>query len=140
MKKIVFPLLLALAFIAVAVVGTLSNRPVEAQTITCADPVKGCAFSHRGLPATLRFSRQPMPLQAFRLDVLAPGAKRVSVELQMVGMGMGFSHYDLHAVTPGVFGADITLSICVSGRRDWKLYLKIDGQPYVLTFESATHT
>ncbi len=139
MKRIVFPLLLALAFIAIAVVGTLSNRPAEAQAITCADPVKGCAFSHRGLPAKLRFSRQPMPLQAFRLDVLAPGAKRVSVELKMVGMGMGFNHYDLHAATPGVYGADITLSVCVSGRRDWKLFLDIDGQRYVLAFSSAAH-
>jgi hypothetical protein len=139
MKKIVFPLLLALAFIAVAVVGTLSNRPAEAQAITCADPVKGCTFSHRGLPATLRFSRQPMPLQTFRLDVLAPGAQRTSVELQMEGMGMGFNHYDLHAAAPGMVGADITLSMCVSGRRDWKLFLDIDGQRYVMAFSSAPH-
>jgi hypothetical protein len=54
-------------------------------------------------------------------------------------MGMGFNHYDLHAAAPGMVGADITLSMCVSGRRDWKLFLDIDGQRYVMAFSSAPH-
>ena len=42
----------------------------------------------------------------------------------MVSMDMGFNRYDLRpAGEPGEFAARITLPMCVSGRRDWMLYL-----------------
>lgn len=136
MKRIVLPVLLVLAFIAIAVVSSVLQRPAEAREILCADPVKGCAFSHRGLPAQLRFTKRPTPLQPFGLEILSPDARKVSVEMQMVGMSMGFSHYDLRAAVPGIFSSEITLPVCVSGRRDWQMYFDIDGQRYVLPFST----
>jgi hypothetical protein len=137
MKRLVLPLLLILAFIAIAVVGTLLQRPAEALEIRCADPAQGCAFSHRGMPAHLHFSHQPLALKPFRLDVLAPGTRQVSAEVEMAGMNMGFNRYALSKTMPGMFSTEITLSVCVSGDHDWKLYLVLDGQRYVVPFRTG---
>ena len=136
LKRILLPLLLVLAFIALAVVGTLAKRPAQAQEIACADPLQGCVFTHRGRPAQLRFFSQPTPLQPFKMEVHAPSAKHASAQMQMVGMDMGFNRYDLHPAAPGIFNAQITLPVCVSGRRDWKVYLDVDNQRYVVPFKS----
>ena len=135
-KRMLLPALLMLAFIALAVVGTRAKRPAQAKEIACADPLQGCVFTHRGRPAQLRFSSHPTLLQPFRMEVHAPSAKHASAEMQMVGMDMGFNRYDLHEVGPGIFNAQITLPVCVSGRRDWKLYLDVDSQRYVAPFKS----
>lgn len=135
MKRALLPLLVALALIAIAVAGWWLKRPAEAMAVACADPLAGCAFSHAGQPAQVRFSVMPVPLEAFDLEVAAPNARRVSAEFQMVGMDMGFNRYDLRPKR-GAFAATITLPVCVSGRRDWVLYLELDGQRYAVPFSS----
>ncbi len=135
-KRFVLPLLIVLAFIAVAVIGSRMKRIPEAQGIACADPVQGCDFQHRGTLVQLKFSKSPSPMQSFTLSLQAPGVQLVRAEFQMAGMDMGFNRYDLHAVAPGLFTAQITLPVCVSGRRDWKLYLEVDSRRYVVPFSS----
>jgi hypothetical protein len=135
-QRILLPCMLAVVFIAIAVVGAILKRPAEALPVVCADPVQGCTFSHRGQAGQIRLSMPLMPLRPFTLEVRAHGVKQISAEFQMAGMDMGFNRYDLHAATPGVFRSVITLPVCVSGRRDWKLYLDVDGQAYVLPFSS----
>ena len=136
MKRMLLLLLLVLAFIALAVVGTRAKRPAQAQEIACADPLQGCVFTHRGRAAQLRFFSQPEPMQPFRMELHVPSAQHASAQVQMVGMDMGFNRYDLHTTTHGIFNAEITLPVCVSGRRDWKLYLQVDSQRYVVPFSS----
>ncbi|HEX7971929.1 MAG TPA: hypothetical protein VF501_06895, partial [Thiobacillus sp.] len=102
----------------------------------CADPLAGCAFHHRGALASVRFSTQPVPLNAFELRVRVPGASRISAEFQMVGMDMGFNRYDLRTMADGAFAAKVTLPVCVSGRRNWRLTLDVDGTRYVLPFST----
>ena len=136
MKRIVVPLLLVVALVALAVAGYWLKRPAGAAAVSCADPLAGCAFSHRGAPASVRLSARPTPLEAFELNVRAPGARRISAEFQMVGMDMGFNRYDLHPAADGVFAAKVTLPVCVSGRRDWRLTLDVDGTRYVLPFST----
>jgi uncharacterized membrane protein YjgN (DUF898 family) len=135
MKRILPPLLLVVALVAIAVAGYSLKRPAKAQAVACADPLAGCRFSHRGTSALLRFSVQPAPLAPFELSVRAPGATRVSAEFQMNGMEMGFNRYDLRP-SDGVFGSKVTLPMCVSGRRDWTLTLDIDGAHYALPFST----
>jgi uncharacterized membrane protein YjgN (DUF898 family) len=135
MKRILPPLLLVVALVAIAVAGYSLKRPAKAQAVACADPLAGCRFSHRGTSALLRFSVQPAPLAPFELSVRAPGATRVSAEFQMNGMEMGFNRYDLRP-GDGVFGSKVTLPMCVSGRRDWTLTLDIDGAHYALPFST----
>lgn len=137
MRRVLLPLLLVIVLAAIAVAGYWLNRPTAAQAVACADPVAGCRFSHRGAIVTLKFSARPRPLQAFELRVNAPGTSRISAEFQMNGMEMGFNRYDLRMAGKGMFASNVTLPVCVSGRRDWTLYLEIDGAHYALPF--STH-
>lgn len=135
--RVWMPLLLALTLAAIAVAGYWLSRPAKAQVIACADPQAGCTFSHHGTSASLRFSTRPTPLKAFDLNVDVPGAARVSAEFQMNGMEMGFNRYDLSPTGGGTtFASSVTLPVCVSGRRDWTLYLEIDGTHYALPFST----
>ena len=136
MKRVAVPLLLVIALVAIAAAGWWLKRPAEAVAVNCADPLAGCTFSHRGAPASVRFSVRPAPLEAFELSVRAAGASRVSAEFQMAGMDMGFNRYDLRPTADGVFASTVTLPICVSGQRDWVLYLDIDGSRYALPFST----
>ncbi|MCL5060480.1 MAG: hypothetical protein M1449_08205 [Candidatus Thermoplasmatota archaeon] len=135
--RMLAPLLLVIALAAIAVAGYWLKRPAEAVAVSCADPLAGCGFSHRGTPARVRFSRQPVPLEAFELTVTAPNAAKISAEFQMAGMDMGFNRYDLRPVADGAFASNVTLPVCVSGRRDWVLTLDLDGSRYALPF--STH-
>jgi hypothetical protein len=135
-RRVLLPLLMVIALAAIAVAGYWLNRPAEAQAVACADPLTGCSFSHRGAPVSVHFSAYPKPLEAFEIRVSAPGATRVSAEFQMNGMEMGFNRYDLHPAGNGSFVSSVTLPVCVSGRRDWTLYLEIDGGHYALPFST----
>lgn len=136
LKPILLPGMMVLAFAALAIVGMRANRPAQAQPIVCADPVQACVFTHRGKPAQLRFITSPRPMQPFNIELRATGANRAHAEFQMVGMEMGVNGYDFRAVSSGLFHATITLPVCVSGRRDWKMYLAIDDARYMIPFRS----
>lgn len=135
-KRIWLALGLVVAFIALAIVASYVKRPSSSQAITCINPVKGCAFTYRGRPAHLRFSSHPASMQPFALEVRAPGASHVHAQAHMVGMDMGFNRYDLRRTRPGVFVAQLRLPVCVSGRRDWVLYLEVGQDRYSLTYNS----
>jgi hypothetical protein len=135
MKRVGVPLLLIPALIAIAMAGYWLKRPAEAQAVACADLLAGCSFSHRGTSAEVHFSVRPAPLEPFVLSVRAPGATRIAAEFQMNGMQMGFNRYDLRPVD-GVFVSKVTLPVCVSGRRDWTLFLDVDGAHYALPFST----
>ena len=137
MKRVALPLLVAVALVAIAAAGYWLKRPPAAVAIACADPLAGCTFTHRGAKASVRFSSQPAPMEAFGVQVMAPGAARISAEFQMVGMDMGFNRYDLRPAADGIFAARVTLPVCISGRRDWKLFLEVDGARYELPFSTG---
>jgi hypothetical protein len=134
--RVMLPLLLAAALVAIAMAGYWLKRPAEAMAVACADPLAGCSFSHRGAAASVRFSAQPTTLEAFELNVRAAGANRISAEFQMVGMDMGFNRYDLRPTADGAWAAKVTLPVCVSGRHDWILYLNLDGSRYAIPFST----
>lgn len=136
MRRVILPLLLVVALVAIAVAGWWLRRTAEAVAVPCADLAAGCAFSHHGAPASIRFSMQPVPLEAFELRVTAQGAGKISAEFQMVGMDMGFNRYDLRPAGDGIFASTVTLPVCVSGRRDWILYLDLDSTRYALPFST----
>lgn len=131
------PLMIALLLIIVALVGARIQPSPESQMTACADPVLGCAFEHRGQMVQLRFSHSPTPLQPFTITLHAPGARQVQAEFQMQGMEMGFNRYQFTADKTGIFTARVTLPVCVSGRRDWRLDLQIDSQRYAIPFSTS---
>lgn len=134
--RVLAPLLLVAALVTIALAGYWLKRPAGAINVDCADPLSGCAFSHRGAPANVYFSEQPVPMEVFELRVGTPDAIRISAEFQMTGMDMGFNRYDLRTGEEGTFSSKVTLPVCVSGRRDWTLYLDIDGTRYALPFST----
>jgi hypothetical protein len=134
--RVLVPLLLVVALVAIAVAGYWLKRPAEAVAVACADPLAGCRFSHRGTPVKAWFSVRPAPLEPFELNVEVTGIRRVSAEFQMVGMDMGFNRYDLRPAGNDIFASKVTLPVCVSGRRDWILYLDLDGTRYTLPFST----
>ncbi|MGE5321042.1 MAG: hypothetical protein ACM3KD_12725 [Hyphomicrobiaceae bacterium] len=136
MRRVLLPLLLAAALAAIALAGYWLNRPAAAQTVACVDPTAGCSFKHGGTTVLVHFSARPTPLKAFELKVGAAGATRVSAEFQMNGMEMGFNRYDLRPAGNDAFESSVTLPVCVSGRRDWTLYLTVDGTRYALPFST----
>lgn len=136
MKRVLLPLLLIFALAAIAVAGYWLRRPAEAQAVACADPTAGCAFSHHGTVVKVLFSARPTPLESFELHISAPGVTRISAEFQMNGMDMGFNRYDLRPAENGMLAAKVTLPVCVSGRRDWTLFLDIDGTRFALPFST----
>ncbi len=136
MKRVLAPLLLVVVLAAIAVAGYWLNRPAQSHAVACVDPLAGCSFSHHGTRTTVTFSAHPKPLEAFELRVNAPHAAQVHAEFQMNGMEMGFNRYDLRPAGNGIFVSSVTLPVCVSGRRDWTLYLEIDGVHYALPFST----
>jgi hypothetical protein len=137
MKRLLAPFLVVVALVAIAATGYWLKRPAEAIAVPCPDPLAGCAFTHRGMPASVRFSAPPQPFQDFGLDVAVVGARAISVEFHMVGMEMGFNRYDLRPTGETGFAARVTLPVCVTGRHDWMLYLDIDGQRYAVPFSTG---
>jgi len=136
MKRTGMPLLLVLTLVAIAAAGYWLKRPGEARAVSCADPLAGCSFSHRGTSVSVLFVSPPSALNAFGLRVRAPEAKKISVQFQMNGMDMGFNHYDLRPAGNQTFSATVTLPVCVSGRHDWTAYFNIDGSRYALPFST----
>lgn len=134
MKRVLLPLGVALGLLAIAAAGWWLKQPDDALVVACPDPVAGCSFHHAGARAQFRFSRTPVPMEAFELSVESPGLRRAHAEFQMIGMDMGFNRYDLRPVAGGSFTAKLTLPVCVSGRRDWVLTLDVDGSHYALPF------
>jgi hypothetical protein len=136
MKRVGVPLLLVFALLAIAVAGYWLKRPAKAHAVVCPDPMAGCTFLHRGTAVKFLFSTRPKPLEPFELRISAPGATRISAAFQMNGMDMGFNRYDLRTAEEGTFTSKVTLPVCVSGRRDWTVYLDIDGSRYALPFST----
>ncbi len=134
--KVGAPLVLAGVLLAIAAAGYWFKRPAVAVAVACTQPLQGCMFSHRGLPARLRFAAPPVTMQPFGVEVRAPGSRRVSAEFRMMGMDMGFTRYTLNATGDGQFAASVTLPVCVSGQRSWQVVLDIDGQRYAIPFST----
>lgn len=87
---------------------------------------------------TVRANTSPIPLQAFELLLkVSPDAHAVSATLKMQGMDMGENRYRLKHDGPGLWHGTITLPVCVSGRRDWRMAIEIDGVKSELAFQSS---
>lgn len=103
-------------------------------TLACVDLQEGCRIELDGRSVTVRMQGELKPLQPFQVQVLAPGAHKVEARFRMQDMDMGFNLYKLRVDAAGVFQAQVTLPVCVSGRRDWIMDLSVDGAPLAVPF------
>ena len=137
MKRFAVPVLIIAALVALAIWGARQKAPGQAvQTILCPDPVAGCSFMHKGMPARLRFSTQPVALKPFMLSVASPNLRKAAVSFQMSGMDMGFNRYELKPGPDGWWSASITLPVCTVSRVDWIVHISLDEQVYGLDFST----
>jgi hypothetical protein len=98
------------------------------------DLAAGCLAQVGGRSLSLGTDGPVKPLKPFQVWVKAPGARRVEIHFTMEGMDMGFNLYTLRADSPDVFRTSVTLPVCVSGRRDWRMTLDIDGVRLAVPF------
>ena len=126
--------LLAIGAIAGVVAYWGQRDEAPPQALACEDLQEGCTASLDGHPVTVGFIGHPRVLKPFEVWVRAEGAKQVQARFVMEGMDMGFNLYTLRADDQGVFRARITLPVCVSGRRDWRMTLEVDGRRLEVPF------
>ena len=121
---------LVIALIAGVVVASRLFQPAEAPplALACADLRAGCKADLAGRTVELGVAGELKVLTPFEVWLTAPGARSVQASFTMAGMDMGFNLYTLRPGADGVFRARVTLPVCVSGRRDWVITLKIDGR------------
>lgn len=121
---------LILALVAGVVVGHRWLRPaaVAEPTLTCADLAAGCSVTLAERSVTVGLHGELKPLHPFQVWLKTTPAERVRASFSMEGMDMGFNLYELRPGVDGVYQAQVTLPVCVSGRREWIMTLDIDGQ------------
>ena len=122
-----------LAWILSAIVITACTQ-TETPTVSCTALTRGCALEHGQI--TVRTDSAPSALKPFGLGITAPAAQEVYVELHMQGMNMGLNRYRLIRQADGEWRGRITLPVCVSGRRDWTMFVEVDGTRRALVFQT----
>lgn len=109
------------------------GSPPAAPPVACANLEQGCTAG----AVRVRSDAPPSALRPFRLTVEAPGAREVHAEFVMPGMDMGLNRYRLQPEGEGRFAARVVLPVCVSGRREWVLWLTVDGRRLGFAFQTA---
>jgi len=118
-----------LVLIALIALVLWTNRaPVEAVVtqVSCATLSSGCSVQVDGREIILGMTGVTKPLAPFQIWVKAQGVRKAEARFVMEGMDMGFNLYTLRADNQGVFRANVTLPVCVTGRRDWAMILDVD--------------
>lgn len=116
--------------------GAMTPREAPPLPVNCPDLAVGCSARLAGREITLGVTGELKVLKPFELWVKAEGARAVTARFTMMGMDMGFNLYTLRADNEGVFRAQVTLPVCVSGRRDWLLDLDIDAERLQTAFNT----
>ena len=106
----------------------LQRQPDDAPPIkaVCATLATGCTVQVNGREIRFGMSGNLKPLAPFQIWLQAAGINQAEARFVMEGMDMGFNLYTLHPDEKGVLRANVTLPICVTGRRDWAMILDFD--------------
>lgn len=118
--------LLILALIGLVLWSGHAARDDAVVTVACASLTAGCSRTVAERTIEFGVDSQPSPMQPFSLWVRAEGGGLVEASFTMEGMDMGFNLYRLRADANGVFRGRVTLPVCITGRRDWTMTLRVD--------------
>lgn len=127
------PVLVILLIGVVVAWNRFQQTEAPAQTLACTDLQTGCSAELGGKPLTVGMAGPLKVLQPFEVW-LKVEARQVRASFTMEGMDMGFNLYTLRPDAQGVFRARVTLPVCVSGRRDWRMTLEVDGRRLIVPF------
>lgn len=90
---------------------------------------------------TVEAGTRPIPLvKPFAWRVEMAGARQIEVDFAGVDMDMGFNRPMLQERQPGVFEADVTLPVCVTGTMLWQatVLVETDGARIAVPFRFVT--
>lgn len=138
MKRSIWPgiwplgLMLLTALVLWAEIGGYwrGTEAVKVVTVRCPDLANGCAVDVDGRQILFGTTGEPKPLAPFQVWVTTKGSapmQKAEARFTMEGMDMGFNLYTLRADAQGVLRANVTLPICVTGRRDWNMILDVEN-------------
>ena len=117
-------------------------------------PEAGCDLQQQACAATLpsggrvelSMTPRPIPMVApFRVEVKVSGAEAKLVEVDFAGidMNMGLNRPQLAAQGGGLYAAEATLPVCISGLMDWQVtvLLEVGNQHIAIPyrFSSGSH-
>ncbi|MDD4882459.1 MAG: hypothetical protein PHX10_12845 [Gallionellaceae bacterium] len=140
MAKLNLPRWLAPVLVILLIAGVVAAsrfmqpREAPALALVCPNLQAGCAARLDGRAVELGVDGELKVLSPFEVWLKAPDAKTVQASFTMVGMDMGFNLYTLRPDASGAFRARITLPVCVSGRRDLVMTLRVDGKALTVPF------
>ena len=103
-----------------------------------------------GLPGggrvALSMATRPIPMvKPFQVEVKVTGAEAKQVEVDFTGidMNMGLNRPVLHRQSDGLYAAEVTLPVCITGLMDWQVtvLLEIGSQHIAIPyrFSSGRH-
>jgi len=137
-KKILIDAI-GLLLIALVVVVGYKLSPLllpRADVVVQPDPAcnlqrQACAVSlPQGGRVELATDRRPIPLvKPFEIQVKVDGLqpRRVDVDFTGIDMNMGLNRPQLVDRGNGLFAAEVTLPVCISGEMDWQATVLIDS-------------
>jgi hypothetical protein len=129
--------LILIALVGVVVWQNQQHQAAPPLRLACADISKGCPGQLAGRAVEVGMTGELQALKPIQVWLKAPGAKKVEARFTMEGMDMGFNLYTLRPDPQGVFRANVTLPVCVSGRRDWTMTLMVDGSELAVPFTTT---
>jgi hypothetical protein len=102
--------------------------------VPCKTLATGCTAHVGGREIRFGMIGAAKPLAPFQIWVKADGLRKAEARFTMEGMDMGFNLYTLRADQQGVFRANVTLPVCVSGSREWRMLLELDKTRLAVPF------
>ena len=152
MKKKLLIDLIGLLLIALVVVVGYKLSPLllpHADRVAYPDP--GCDLQRQAcaveLPgggrAELQAAPLPIPMvKPFQVEVKLDGisASRVEVDFAGVNMNMGLNRPELGARGAGIYAAEATLPVCITGQMEWQATVLVEtaGQRIAVPFRFAS--
>jgi hypothetical protein len=130
--------MVGLAFFALLLVGAYQLVPLLLpQTDETVLPEPGCNLQKQtctvtladGAQVALTMGTQPVPMiTPFSVSVKTSGfvPKRLEIDFAGVDMNMGLNRPALLLQTEGVYSAEASLPVCISGQMDWLVTLFVE--------------
>ena len=136
-KKILIDIIGGLLIVLIVVVGYKLSPLLLPQSDLSITPDPACDLQKQACSVALpnggkvffSVNTQPIPLvKPFEAKVEVQGAeaKNVAIDFAGVDMDMGFNRPQLAEKTAGVFIAEVSLPVCVTGQMTWQATVLLD--------------
>jgi hypothetical protein len=134
-KSFFIPLVLLIALVFLAKFYFAKPELAPISVLSCVDITKSCGNAM----FSVQFDEAPQVMKPLHLNLhlhQAESVNNIHVDFAMQNMEMGLNRYRLiQASQSGDWQAEVTLPICVQGRRNWNLLLEIEAEDKIQRFQ-----